>query len=153
MCHKKLDHNGNLVSDAITALPPVNVEHVMQKSPTISVNTWNQIPQLAELDTNGKPRTLEICDWENHVRFQVLTVMSKKMAVFWDVAPCSLVETDHVSVELYCYHHQPHDGGNKLLCHVGQYLPDYTARPRRQSSLRKTWLVKNWWILFWRYVL
>lgn len=39
MCHKKLDHNGNLVSDAITALPPVNVEHVMQKSPTISVNT------------------------------------------------------------------------------------------------------------------
>jgi hypothetical protein len=28
----------------------------------------------------------------NLLRFQVLAVASTKMAVFWDVAPCSLVE-------------------------------------------------------------
>jgi hypothetical protein len=27
-------------------------------------------------------------------RFQVLTAASMKMAVFWDVAPCILVDTD-----------------------------------------------------------
>jgi hypothetical protein len=42
--------------------------------------------------------------------FQVLTVMSMKMAVFWDVAPCNLVD-------------------------IGQYVPDYTVQhPRRQPS-------------------
>jgi hypothetical protein len=34
-----------------------------------------------------------------------------KMAVFWDVAPCSLVETD-----------------SKSLWNVGQFLQNYTAR-------------------------
>jgi hypothetical protein len=28
------------------------------------------------------------------VRFQVLAATSMKMAVFWDVAPCSLLDTD-----------------------------------------------------------
>jgi hypothetical protein len=28
------------------------------------------------------------------VRFEVLTATIMKMAVFWDVAPCSLVDTD-----------------------------------------------------------
>jgi hypothetical protein len=28
------------------------------------------------------------------VRFQVLTAASMKMTVFWDVAPCSLLEID-----------------------------------------------------------
>jgi hypothetical protein len=28
------------------------------------------------------------------LRFQVVTALSLKMAVFWDVAPCSLVEID-----------------------------------------------------------
>jgi hypothetical protein len=31
------------------------------------------------------------------VRFQVLTATSMKTAVFWDVAPCSLVDIDDVS--------------------------------------------------------
>jgi hypothetical protein len=30
--------------------------------------------------------------WRSHVRFQVLTAWSMKIVVFWDVAPCSLVE-------------------------------------------------------------
>jgi hypothetical protein len=40
------------------------------------------------------------------VRFQVLTVVNMKMAVFWVVAPCSLVEV---------YHHFRGDGGSKHL--------------------------------------
>jgi hypothetical protein len=37
---------------------------------------------------------LEAYEHCNLMRFQVLTVTSMKMTVFWDVAPCSLVETD-----------------------------------------------------------
>jgi hypothetical protein len=44
-----------------------------------------------------------------------------KIAVFWVVAPCSLVEPD--------------DGGSKDLWNVGKLLPDYTVlQPRRQQS-------------------
>jgi hypothetical protein len=53
-----------------------------------------------------------------------------KIAVLWHVAPCSLVDTDRRFRRAYCLHHQgddPDDGGNKLLCNVGQYLPDYTV--------------------------
>jgi hypothetical protein len=32
--------------------------------------------------------------WVYKVRFEVLTVMSMKMAVLWDVPPCSLVDID-----------------------------------------------------------
>jgi hypothetical protein len=31
------------------------------------------------------------------VRFQVLTAASMKMTIFWDIAPCSLVEVTDVS--------------------------------------------------------
>jgi hypothetical protein len=44
---------------------------------------------------------------EYFVRFQVLTVASMKMTVFWDVALCSLVADD---------------GGSKHLWNVGQFL-------------------------------
>jgi hypothetical protein len=47
------------------------------------------------------------------VRFDVLMVMSMKMAVFWDVAPCSLVDIDRCFRGAYSFHHQ--DGGSKLL--------------------------------------
>jgi hypothetical protein len=40
------------------------------------------------------------------VRFQVLTAMSMKMAVFWDVAPCSLVDIVRRFRGTYCLHHQ-----------------------------------------------
>jgi hypothetical protein len=32
--------------------------------------------------------------------------MSMKMAIFWDVAPCSLVDTDWCFREAYCFQHQ-----------------------------------------------
>jgi hypothetical protein len=51
--------------------------------------------------------------------FEVLTKMSMKIAVFWDVAPCSLVGTDRRFRGAYCFHHQdddhPDDGSSKIL--------------------------------------
>jgi hypothetical protein len=64
-----------------------------------------------------------------HVEFEVLTAASMKMAVFWVVAPCSLVEVYQRFRGTYCLHHLGDDDGN-----VGK-LPDYTAlQPRRQPS-------------------
>jgi hypothetical protein len=58
------------------------------------------------------------CVW---VRFQVLTATSMKMSVFWDVAPCILVDTGRRFRGAYCLHHQGNDtswGG--LLNNVDQ---------------------------------
>jgi hypothetical protein len=59
-----------------------------------------------------------------------------KMTVFWDVAPCSLVEVDWLLRGSFDLHHyRPDDGGSKLLWNVGHLLPDFTVQhPRRQSS-------------------
>jgi hypothetical protein len=47
-----------------------------------------QLPYLVEI-------RLVFTDLDyNMVRFQVLTAASTNMAVFWDVAPCNLVEID-----------------------------------------------------------
>jgi hypothetical protein len=54
------------------------------------------------------------------VRFQVFTVVSMKMTVFWDVVPCSLVEVYQCFRGAY-YLHQgdetncPDNGGGKYL--------------------------------------
>jgi hypothetical protein len=57
-----------------------------------------------------------------------------KMAVFWVVAPCSLVEVYQRFRGPCCLRHQ-RDGGNKDLWNVGKLLPDYTAlQPRRKPS-------------------
>jgi hypothetical protein len=40
------------------------------------------------------------------VRFEVLKAMSVKMAVFWDVAPCSLVDIDRRFIGAYCLHYR-----------------------------------------------
>jgi hypothetical protein len=47
------------------------------------------------------------------MRFQVVTATSIMMAVFWDVALCSLVDTN-VLEKLNASHH-PDDGGSMLL--------------------------------------
>jgi hypothetical protein len=39
------------------------------------------------------------------VKFQLLTAASMNMAVFWDDASCSLVETDRGFRDPYCPHH------------------------------------------------
>jgi hypothetical protein len=51
-----------------------------------------------------------------YVRFQVLTAASMKMAVFWFVAPCSLVEVYRRFRGACCLHNQgdrPDDGGRR----------------------------------------
>jgi hypothetical protein len=65
-----------------------------------------------------------------------------KMAVFWIVAPCSLVDD------------RPDDVGSKHLWNVGKLLPDYTEQqPRRQPSLGNIfptdydWLRELWGLL------
>jgi hypothetical protein len=45
----------------------------------------------------------------NFVRFYVLATVSVKKAGFWDVALCSLVETDRRFGGTYCLHHQGDD--------------------------------------------
>jgi hypothetical protein len=49
------------------------------------------------------------------VGFEVLTAVSTKMAVFWIVAPCSLVEVYQRFRGPCCLHHQgDDDGGSKV---------------------------------------
>jgi hypothetical protein len=42
----------------------------------------------------------------NFVRLEILKAMSIKMAVSWNIAPCSLIDTDGSFRGLYCLHHQ-----------------------------------------------
>jgi hypothetical protein len=59
---------------------------------------------------------------------------TSKMAVFWVVAPCTLVEVYQRFRGPCCLHHQG-DGGSKVLWKFGTLLPDCTAlQLRRQSS-------------------
>jgi hypothetical protein len=59
------------------------------------------------------------------------------MTVFWDVAPCSLIEIYRRYSGAYCLHHnRSDDEGSMYLWNVGKFLPDYMAQhPRRQPSL------------------
>jgi hypothetical protein len=69
---------------------------------------------------------------------------SMKMTVFWDVAPCSLVEVYRRFRGTFFLHHQsdqPDDGGSKYLWNVGKLLADYTAQYLEgQSSSTHMWL-------------
>jgi hypothetical protein len=67
-------------------------------------------------------------DWE--VRFQVLTMASMKMAVFWVAVLCTLVEV-YRSVRGAC--DCPDDGGSKHLWNVSKLLPDYMEQQRRRQ--------------------
>jgi hypothetical protein len=51
----------------------------------------------------------------NFVRFQVLTAASMKFRVFWDVAPCSLIEVCGRFRGAYCLNDQDDDEGSKRL--------------------------------------
>jgi hypothetical protein len=45
------------------------------------------------------------------VRFQALKAASVKMIVLWNIAMCSMVETDGRFRDAYCLHNRPDDGG------------------------------------------
>jgi hypothetical protein len=70
-----------------------------------------------------------------------------KMAVFWVVAPCILVEVYRLFRGTCCLHHQGDDfdnGGSKRLWNVGKRLPDFTAQqPRIQPSSRVNMFIFN----------
>jgi hypothetical protein len=45
------------------------------------------------------------------ILFKVLTVMGIKVAVLWDISPCSLIDIDRYFRDAYCLD----DGGSKYL--------------------------------------
>jgi hypothetical protein len=66
--------------------------------------------------------TTLVCESISILRFQVLMAASMKMTVFWDVAPCSLIQTDPCFGGAYCLHHCPNYGGSKNLWNISQFL-------------------------------
>jgi hypothetical protein len=78
----------------------------------------------------------------SYVRFQVLTAESMKMTVFWDVAPCSLVENDRNFGSTHCLHHQ---GYHPTRPNVGAGLARYRAyctclhSYKQETSTPKEW--------------
>jgi hypothetical protein len=77
------------------------------------------------------------------VGFEVLTVVSTKMDVFWVVPLCSLVEVyQHFRGPCCLHHHGPDNGGSKDLWNVGKLPPDYMVlQPRKQPS---SWSAELW---------
>jgi hypothetical protein len=90
---------------------------------------WIRTPNEIQSNlSNGQNTTIHVHRWD--FRFS-----QRQVAVFWDVASCSLVDSDQRFRGAYCLHHQGNDGGSTLLWNIGQHLPDYMVQhPRRQSS-------------------
>jgi hypothetical protein len=95
-----------------------------------SISTWQQVQCIYQ----GFHNQWNQCNFREPMQFQVLTVASMKITIFWDVALCSLVEVYQHFRGSYClHHHRPV---------VGKDIPDYMAQhPRRQSSSMKIMLV------------
>jgi hypothetical protein len=71
------------------------------------------------------------------VSFYVLTAMSMKIAVVWDVAPFSVAETVRHFGGAYCFHHHDHDGYSKHVWNVTELVPVY-ANPH--AFILYSWL-------------
>jgi len=63
------------------------------------------------------------------VRFQVLTAASMSFTVSWDIASCSLVETDRRFSGACFPQHRCGEkyAGSKHIWNIAQLLPDYAA--------------------------
>jgi hypothetical protein len=80
-------------------------------------NIGKLLPDYTALQPRRQPSSYSP-PWEPQIVLRI-----RKMAVFWVVAPCSLVVRAM----------SPDDGGSKDLWNVSKLLPDYTAlQPRRQ---------------------
>jgi hypothetical protein len=64
-------------------------------------------------------------------QFQRRNMQHQKMTVFWDVAPCSLLEIDRRFRGACCLHDRCDDGGSKHLWNIGQFLRDCTATSQK----------------------
>jgi hypothetical protein len=97
---------------------------------------------IKSLDTGASDRVQGM--WDRPTRCLAayhLCEFLLRMAVFWVMAQCSLVDVYRRFRDTCCLHHQGDDGGRKYLWNVGKLLPDYTAlQPRRQpSSYSPSW--------------
>jgi hypothetical protein len=72
------------------------------------------------------------------LRFQVLTPASMKMKVSWDVALCSLVDTDRRFRGPYCLHHQGYQPAQYLRRVIAQFIVYLTTL----SSVSRIYSVK-----------
>jgi hypothetical protein len=62
-----------------------------------------------------------------------------KMAAFWDIESCSLVEIYGRFRCAYCFYHRPDDRGNQQLRNLGQFIRDYTVQyPKKLPSCHGT---------------
>jgi hypothetical protein len=91
------------------------------------------MPQQPQASSRPQPPTFfSKRTYSYFVKCQVLTATSVKMAVLWDVAPCSLVDINRRFTWAQAMSH-PDDGGSKNLWNVLQYLSDCTVKhPTRQ---------------------
>jgi hypothetical protein len=86
------------------------------------------------------------------MRFEVLTAASMKMAVFWVIAPCSLVEVYQYFRGTCCLHHHgsspfsfgAENGDSMFLWNVGIYLQVHTALQSRRQTLTTHIQMTNW---------
>jgi hypothetical protein len=78
------------------------------------------------------------------VRLQVLTAASMKLRVFWDVAPCSLIEVDWRFRGAYCLHHQ---GDKQALSEtIAGYIAVDGPSPIQPAVLSRTAYSSPWWL-------
>jgi hypothetical protein len=66
-----------------------------------------------------------------------------KMAVFWVVAPFSLVQVYRRFRGACCLHYQEEDRGSEHLRNVSRLLPEYTALQSARHSFGKKTLRKT----------
>jgi hypothetical protein len=78
----------------------------------------------------------QTCGEKVQIRLEVLTAVTMKMAVFWVVAPCTLIWVYRRFEDLYCLHHRG-DWGNTDLWKVGRLIPIYMAPQPRRQHLQK----------------
>jgi hypothetical protein len=79
-----------------------------------------------ELRTTGLNLAMLMYNNSVGVGFEVLMVVSTKMAVFWVVAPCSLVEVYQRFRGPCCLHHQGTDGTTTQKTAIFVIMLDFT---------------------------
>jgi len=72
----------------------LGVRHRVNKHLPQNVLCYETFTHVSTLDKFFDQHKQQLKDVRKKVRFRVLTAASMKMAAFWDMAPCSLVEVD-----------------------------------------------------------
>jgi hypothetical protein len=128
---------------------------------------WSVFYSLMELQLSYKIFTLftwrllhnfMVYNVELETGFDVLTIASRKMAVFWVLAPCCLVEICRHCRGAWCLHflRRPNDGGNKYLWNIGKLLTDYMRLKYRRQPYSNVNIIMNgelarMWMQLWTF--